>query len=244
VPTAAPLEDGDYLAADGTMSRVINGKIYELVQYRTTNPQLLPGWDAGTPSTSSPSNPVPQTPTQIQLTTDYRTATRMTQDFGNVAIPTYENLLGQQESYAQIAPQGVVTVTVPVQATIVPETTPVETVPSLDYSQYSEIGTITAPSSISSIPSTGSSATADDEIQRSIWGIMASQNNDYLLYNAKNQSELEKSNLPTYLPLSNPTPASLPGTSINPGTSRGGTIFSETSPYLVPCPPRTVYQRY
>ena len=236
----APLDDGDYLASDGTMKRVINGKTYELVQYNYRNPPIVPEF-SGSGITQPPA--IPQTSTTIQPTNDYRTATQMTQSFGQVPIPTYESLLSQQASGAQVLPQGVVTIADAARTTIVPESVSVETVPSLTYSEYSEIGAITTSSSTGD----NESVANDDEMRRSIWSMMASQNNNYLLYNAQSQSVSDKNDQPTYFPLSNPlagyanqtngiTASGLSGSSIYPGQQPSSYIFYETTPRLFLCP--------
>lgn len=257
-PNTTPLDDGDYLAADGSMKRVINGKSYDLVQYNYRTPPVLPNLND---DFASPSATAPQTATTIQPTNDYRSATQMTQDFSQVPIPTYESLLSQQETGTQISSQGVVTITDPKQTIIVPENATIETVPSLDYSEYSEIGALTASSSAGGYETVA----IDDEMRRSIWSIMAGQNNDYLLHGTKTQSESDKNNKPAYFPLSNPLAGyvnqttgnhqttgniapGFPGSSLSPGQSfrhaPGSYIFYESAPRLFLCPRQTVYQWY
>jgi len=181
VPTDSGLEDGDYLANDGSMMRVINGKKYELVQY-IGRPPILPDLPGISQSQSSTQPQIVQTATPIQISTDYRTATQMTESFRQVPIPSYESLLNQQANGLQIVSQGVITVAVPATTTtIVPDNAPVETVPSLDYSEYSHIGTVKVPSSVNN----SASSEADDEMERSIWSIMSNQNHDLLLYSPK-----------------------------------------------------------
>ncbi|MCL2118967.1 MAG: hypothetical protein FWH27_11130 [Planctomycetaceae bacterium] len=250
-PPATPLNDGDYLAANGAMMRVIHGKVYDLVQYTERNPPVLPDFMDMDHVSSQPAT-VSQTATTIQPTNDYRTAVQMTQDFGRqVPVPTYENLLSQQESGPQVSSQGIVTVTVPAQTTIIPENAAVATVASLEYSEYSEIGSLTAPSSAGG----NGSAAIDGEMQRSIWSIMAGQNNDFLLYDIKSQSGAQKNDLPAYFPLSNPLAGyvgqaygnAIPGSSNShtfPGQSPAGYIIHETPPSLFRCPPRMVYPGY
>ena len=182
VPTGSQLEDGDYLTANGTMTRVINGKAYELVQYITRTPPILPDLSDLTQSQSSSLPQILQTATQVQISTDYRTAIQMTDQFGKVPIPEYESLLDRQENGLHVLSQGVVTVAVPAEkTTIFPGAVPVETVSSLDYSEYSNIGAIQAPSSMNH----GVGGDVDEEMQRSIWTIMANQNHDLLLYSPK-----------------------------------------------------------
>ena len=210
-PIGSPLEDGDYLAADGTITRVINGKKYELVQYFLPNPPILPG------STGDIQPQLPQAATYAPITSDYRTATQMTSDFGKVLpIPSYDTLLNQQENSSPVALQGIVTVTDQAKTIIIPDNAAIETVPSMNYSDYSEIGAL---GTTSSLPD-GNNVDTDDEMQRSIWSLMARQNNDLLLYGTKNQSELTQNNLPLYFPLNNSFNGSVnqsPGNTVAPG---------------------------
>ena len=246
-PAATSPEDGDYLLADGSLRRVIHGKVYDLVQFIDRNPPILPHLNPDLSSAvSSQAASVPQTSTNISPMNDSRTAFQMTHDFAQVPIPTYESLLTQQErgGDTQISPQGVVTVTDPKKTTILPDNAHVETVLPLAYSDYSEIGTIRASSS------TGGNAGAviDEEMRRSIWSLMAGQNNDLLLYNTKSQSESEKNAKPAYFPLSNPlagfvnqagghaTPG-VTGFHFYSGQSTGGPVIYQTSPRLFPCLP-------
>ena len=186
-PTGSGMEDGDYLADDGSMMRIINGKAYELVQY-FDRPPILPGLHDGSQSqlSSQPqmsSQPqIPQTSTSVQIVTDYRTATQMTESFRQVPIPEYGSLLDQQANSLHVMSQGVITVVVPAKTTtIIPENTPVETVPSLNYSDYSRVGAITIPTSSNN----GANNEADREMNNSIWAIMAKQNHDLLLFPQK-----------------------------------------------------------
>ncbi len=176
----------------------------------------------------------------------------MTKAFGQVPIPSYDVILNQRDSGLQDISQGVITVTAPpVKTSILPEDSNVETIASLDYSQYSEIGALTAPSSLNA----GGSA-VDEEMQRSIWSIMAVQDNDYLLYNtAKTQGESEKNDSPTYFPLVNPLApyASLANGNVAsaetqtlqgnvfPATSRQSNGFSGSYIYLGQSPNGYVY---
>jgi len=180
VPAGSGLEDGDYQAEDGSMMRVINGKAYELVQYIDRNPPRLPDLLGDPQSQSSTQPQIPHTSTPVQILADYRTATQMTNDFGkSLPIPEYENLLDQQANGLYVMSQGVVTVTVPATpTTIIPDNAPVETVASLDYSDYSHVSSIRVPSSLNN----GANSEVDEEVQRSIWSIMAKQNHDLLLY--------------------------------------------------------------
>ena len=182
VPTGTRLEDGDYLANDGSMMRVINGKAYQMVQYFQPGSPVLPVFPDESRSQLSTQPPIPHSSTQIQISMDYRTATQMTDSFNKVPIPEYASLLDQQESGLYVASQGVVTVAVPATTTtIIPDSAPVETVPSLDYSEYSGIGAIKATASLGH----GANGEVDEVMQRSIWSIMANQNHDLLLYPRK-----------------------------------------------------------
>jgi len=177
VPTGSQMEDGDYLADDGSMMRVIHGKAYELVQY-INRPPILPDLPNESQSLLPTQPQNSQTSTPIQISIDYRTAVQMTESFARVPIPVYENLLDQQANGLHVVSQGVVTVAVPATTTtIIPDIAPVETVSSLDYSDYSHIGTIKVPSSLNH----GTGGEVDEEMQRSIWSIMAGQNHEFLL---------------------------------------------------------------
>jgi hypothetical protein len=183
VPTDSPLEDGDYLVADGSMMRVIHGKPYQLVQYFQPISPILPGFSGEYQSQSSTQPQIPQTSTSVQILSEDRTAIQMTNQFGQVPIPSYDSLLNLQESGSHVVSPGVITVTAPpATTTIVPDhIIPVETVPSLDYSEYFNIGSVSA-----SPPLNGVGGKVNEEVQRSIWSIMASQNHDLLLYSPAN----------------------------------------------------------
>ena len=179
VPTGSHLEDGDYLVDDGSMMRVINGKAYQMVQYFQRTPPIFPDLTHETQSQSTTQPQIPYTSTPVQIATDYRTATQMTESFGKVPIPEYENLLNQQENGFHFISQGIITVASPAATTIfIPDTAPVETVPSLNYSDYSGIGTIKVPPALNH----GTNGDIDDPMKNSIWSIMAKQNHNLLLY--------------------------------------------------------------
>jgi len=178
-PTGSGMEDGDYLADDGSMMRVINGKAYALVQY-FDRPPILPDLPNGFQSQPSTQPQIPPASTPIQISTDYRTATQMTNDFGkSLPIPSYESLLDQHANGLYVVSQGVITIAVPATTTtIIPDIASVETVPSLDYSDYSHIGSVKVPTSLNN----GENNEVDEVMQRSIWSIMANQNHDLLLF--------------------------------------------------------------
>gem|GEM_PF-6636812 len=181
MPTDSRLEDGDYLAGDGSMKRVIHGKVYELVQYIPRTPPILSDLSGEAQPRLSAQPQFPQTSTQIQISTDYRSATQMTESFRQVPIPEYGSLLDQQANGLHVLSQGMITVSAPTTTTIIPDSVPVETVPSLDYSDYAEIGAIKVPSTRNH----GPIGEVDEEMQSSIWSIMAKQNHDLLLFPQK-----------------------------------------------------------
>ena len=230
-PERQVLEDGDYMAANGTKYRVINGKQYELVQYsEIRTPNLPSGTDTGGMPSYQP--PVYETSTAVPMTSGYRTATQMTEAFGRVQgqvpVPTYDAILGQQNGLAQNVTQGIITIGEPVNITIIPAADSMtEAVASIDHAEYSEIGAMTSPTSLTNGESNGT----EREMQDSFWSIMAGQDNNYLLYGTNLQQELKAQNQPTFYPLIDPLgidsyqrnlnaaaiPANLPRTS-NPST--------------------------
>ena len=216
-PERQILADGDYLAADGTKYRVINGKQYELVQYseiRTPNlpsgtgtagTSTTPNYDTQPGGTPSYQPPVYETSTSVPMTTGYRTAIQMTEAFGRaqgqVPIPTYDAILRQQSGLAQNVVQGIITIGEPVSITILPaDDSTTETVASIDHADYSEIGAMTAPATSIN----GASGEADRKMQTSFWSIMAGQDNNYLLYGSSLQQELKTQNQPMFYPLIDP----------------------------------------
>ena len=248
------LTDGDYTAPDGTEYRVINGKKYELVQYR--EPPILPNWNGeSTPNAPAPSSPERSTP--VQMISDYRTAIQMTDNFGralgHVPVPTYDSLLDQHNGQSLNAMQGIVTISFPKNITITPaDDSAIETVTSLDYEDYSGVGSLSAPST-SPIMSGGA---IDDEMQNSIWMIMARQDNNHLIYASQNQQELELRNQPTYHPLPGLPESYSNQTNIIPrangagGGASSGNIgqfygqYGETSPCLFRYLSQRIYQTY
>jgi len=219
-PERQILADGDYMAADGTKYRVINGKQYELVQYSevrtpdmpsgtttsgtTTVPnyEIRPGGTGGTPSYQPP---VYESSTPVPMTTGYRTAIQMTEVFarvqGQVPVPTYDAILGQQNGLAQNVTQGIITIGEPVNITILPaEDSTTETVASIDHADYSEIGAMIAPATSAN----NTNSETDREMQNSFWSIMARQDNNYLLFGNNLQQKLDTKNQPMFYPLIDP----------------------------------------
>lgn len=210
-PNQEALADGDYLSDDGSKYRVVNGKKYELVQYSVPRTPVLPDRISESSTTGTAyESPIIETPgydtsTAVPMTSDYRTAIQMTNTFGRrlgqVPIPTYDAILGQQDGLSQNIVHGMVTISEPKTVTIMPaEDSAVETVPSLNYDDYSRIGSQTATATLGA----GSNDLLDEEMQNSIWTAMARQDNDLLLYSEKTQEELEAKNQPKYTPLINP----------------------------------------
>ena len=216
-PERQILADGDYMAADGTKYRVINGKQYELVQYsevRTPNlpsgtgtdgTTTVPNYEIRSGGTPSYQPPVYETSTVVPMTTSYRTAIQMTEAFGraqgHVPIPTYDAILGQQNGLAQNVTQGIITIGEPVRTTILPaDDSTTETVASIDHADYSEIGAMTAPSTSAN----GINNESDQEMQNSLWSVMARQDNNYLLYGSNLQQESKNKNQPMFYSLIDP----------------------------------------
>ena len=240
-PERQILADGDYLAADGTKYRVINGKQYELVQYseiRTPNLPSGTGTGGTTPNyetqpggTPSYQPPVYETSTPVPMTSGYRTAIQMTETFGRaqgqVPVPTYDAILRQQSGLAQNVVQGIITIGEPVSITILPpDDSTAETVASIDHADYSEIGAMTAPATSIN----GASSETARETQTSFWSIMAGQDNNYLLYGSNLRQELKTQNQPMFYPLIDPLGIDSYQRNLNT-TANSANIPRTSSPY-------------
>ena len=191
--------NGNHFLAESKKYRVINGKRYELVKY-TASPPVLP--DISDFSQPPQVTPMPdfQQVTPLPVTQTSRTASQMTKDWGRrVPMPSYDAMLRQSNiPFGQS--QEVFTFTEPVKMTIEPNTSVVEQVTSLEHSQYEHLGAITAPSTVP----TGTIDAQANEMQGSIWSIMAQQDNAFLLNMSPGQQQAESQNGPAYFPLSNP----------------------------------------
>jgi len=205
---------------------------------------------------TTPSETISSQP-QVTITPDVSntTAEISTRQSGNLRISSYESLLSRMLNGVQGLGNGLVTTVVPTSLKIEPEESGEPTVASLDLSQFANIGAVSASDTLSPAGRQGVS-----ENGRSLWGVMARQDQNYLLYrtqtqpgqtNANDQLQYIALNEPPVTGIQNRSPVVI--NSVINSAANANFVTTEPccspeiilgqSPCCVPCRPSVIYFR-
>ncbi|MDR1385265.1 MAG: hypothetical protein LBJ67_15665 [Planctomycetaceae bacterium] len=229
------LENGDYTALDGTVFRVIDGKAYTLVQYRESVP-ILPistGETYGGISTS------PSPISSLDTAKSSLSANQWTDALGKINLPSYDAIKQTQSLSSPDAPPNVVMVGDSHKVTILPTESATEAVPSLDASQYADIGTTTSSATTTAVADNQYNRNLQLESQNTVWSLMVRQDNNRLLFDVNNVEKLSQASTPKYFALSDPLVFYLNRTNFdtNINSPQFSIAHSDTESPLWNCPP-------
>ncbi|MDR1493804.1 MAG: hypothetical protein LBT05_13950 [Planctomycetaceae bacterium] len=201
-------ENGYYTASNGTMFRVIDGKAYTLVQYRETAPALPILSNEADESYGGISTTVPPV-SSLNAAKSSLSAGQWTEALGKMILPSYDAIKQTQTAFSPDVAPSVITVGDPREMTILPIGSTTETAPSLDASQYADIGTIRSTATTSAVADNFYDKILDSESQNTVWSLMARQDNDRLLFDVNKAGEISQLNTPKYFALNDPLGAYL-----------------------------------